>query len=301
MCDSKKTPRVSILINCYNGEKYLREAIDSVINQTFRDWEIIFWDNQSTDASAEIFKSYKDDRLRYFYAPNHTLLYEARNNAFSVANGEYISFLDVDDWWKKNKLELQIAQFVNKEVGLVCSNYYIYNQERRRLSIASRKKLAEGAVLDSLLEQYYVGLLTLMVSRNAIVESGALFNPRYHIIGDFDIVIRLASSWRMRVIQSPLAYNRIHRSSESFKHRSLTLQELKHWYEEHIDDLIIGKSKKLKFVRYSILYREAVMYLLSGHKIKALENALEIPWGLSKLRLAIGLLIPSIFTKYIRK
>ena len=63
-------PLVSIIINCFNGEKYLRNAIDSVIEQTYKNWEIIFWDNQSTDKSAEIFKSYKDKRFKYFCA-NH--------------------------------------------------------------------------------------------------------------------------------------------------------------------------------------------------------------------------------------
>ena len=75
-----KKPLVSIIINCFNGEKYLREAINSVIAQSYENWEIIFWDNKSTDKSAKIFQSYNDKRLRYFLAPFHTeLLYEARN------------------------------------------------------------------------------------------------------------------------------------------------------------------------------------------------------------------------------
>jgi len=77
----KQEPLVSVVMNCYNGEKYLREAIESVLTQTCQNWEIIFWDNQSTDRSAEIFKSYADPRLKYFYAPKHTWLYEARNYA----------------------------------------------------------------------------------------------------------------------------------------------------------------------------------------------------------------------------
>ena len=63
----KKTPLVSIIINCYNGEKYLAQAIDSIYNQTYKNWEIIFWDNASTDKSASIAKSY-DSRLKYYYS-----------------------------------------------------------------------------------------------------------------------------------------------------------------------------------------------------------------------------------------
>jgi glycosyltransferase involved in cell wall biosynthesis len=58
-------------MNCYNGEKYLREAIDSVTNQTYKNWEIIFWDNKSTDKSAKIFKGYKDKRPKYYFASTY--------------------------------------------------------------------------------------------------------------------------------------------------------------------------------------------------------------------------------------
>ena len=72
-------PFVSILMNCFNGEKYLEEAINSVINQTYNDWELIFWDNESTDNSEKIIKNYKDHRIQYFKSQSHTSQYEARN------------------------------------------------------------------------------------------------------------------------------------------------------------------------------------------------------------------------------
>lgn len=77
----EQSPLISIIINCFNGERFLREAIDSVIAQTYSNWELIFWDNQSTDSTANIVRSYHDDRIRYFYAPEHTSLGEARNLA----------------------------------------------------------------------------------------------------------------------------------------------------------------------------------------------------------------------------
>ena len=104
-------PLVSILMNCYNGEKYLRDAIESVLAQTYQNWELIFWDNQSNDCSAEIFNSYIDKRLKYFYAPKHSLLYEARNWAAEKSSGNYFAFLDVDDYWEACKLEMQMNVF----------------------------------------------------------------------------------------------------------------------------------------------------------------------------------------------
>ena len=75
-------PLVSVIMNCFNGEEYLHEAVSSVIKQTYENWEIIFWDNLSTDKSAEIFKSFKDSRLKYYCASSHAdILYVARNYA----------------------------------------------------------------------------------------------------------------------------------------------------------------------------------------------------------------------------
>src|SRR5690349_15614731 len=115
MSGQSKQPLVSVIMNCFNGEKYLRHAIDSVLSQSYKNFEIIFWDNQSTDRSAEIFKSYTDTRLKYFYAPKHTWLYEARNYAIQKASGQFIAFLDSDDWWETHKLEKQISLFEDPE------------------------------------------------------------------------------------------------------------------------------------------------------------------------------------------
>ena len=98
---------VSIIMNCHNGETFLREAIKSVLNQSYKKWELIFWDNNSTDKSAQIFKSFKDKRLKYFFRKRKVSLYESRNSAIKKAKGEFIAFLDADDLWCSNKLFLQ--------------------------------------------------------------------------------------------------------------------------------------------------------------------------------------------------
>lgn len=102
-------PLVSILMNCYNGEKYLRPALDSVVAQTYPDWELIFWDNQSSDRSAEICKSYGDPRIRYFYAAEHTELGAARILAFQQVRGEFVAILDADDIAHPERLARQVA------------------------------------------------------------------------------------------------------------------------------------------------------------------------------------------------
>src|SRR5574337_499452 len=107
---TQHTPSVSVIMNCLNSSKYLREAIDSVYAQTYKDWEIIFWDNASIDNSAEIAKGY-DSKLRYFRSEETVILGKVRNYAIEKARGEFIAFLDCDDLWLANKLERQIPFF----------------------------------------------------------------------------------------------------------------------------------------------------------------------------------------------
>jgi glycosyltransferase involved in cell wall biosynthesis len=290
-------PKVSILMNCYNGEKYLNDAIESVLAQTYLNWEVIFWDNQSTDRSAEIFKSYVDPRLKYYYAPEHTLLYDARNYALEKALGEFIAFLDVDDWWLPKKLEFQVVLFQNPEVGFVYSNYVVKNQSKGTQWLAFKKKLPEGMVLDDLLSHYCVGLLTLVIRRKALLYSISPFDSRYHIIGDFDIVIRLAAKWNAGVIQKILAGYRSHGENESVKCRGQRLMEIETWYEEHANHPVIGSSKSFYVVAYKILYQKAVNCLLSGNKLGVAKLIIQMPWGVMKFRLIGSLILPMSILK----
>lgn len=113
---------VSVLMNCYNGEKYLRAALDSVLAQAYQNWELIFWDNQSTDNSAAICKSYRDSRIRYFYASEHTELGAARIQAFKKIRGEFVAVLDADDVAHPDRLARQMEYLEqHPDVALVGS------------------------------------------------------------------------------------------------------------------------------------------------------------------------------------
>ena len=108
-------PLVSVIMNCFNGEKFLNVSIKSVLAQTYKNIELIFWDNLSTDNSAKIINSFKDKRIKYFKASKFTSLYEARNLAIKKAKGEFITFLDTDDWWHKNKIKKQFNLYKKKK------------------------------------------------------------------------------------------------------------------------------------------------------------------------------------------
>ena len=106
----KENPTVSVMMNCLNADSFLNNAIDSVYSQSFDDWEIIFWDNASTDNSLKIAQSY-DHKTRIFSSEETVNLGKARSEAALKAKGKYLAFLDCDDVWLDKHLEILLKKF----------------------------------------------------------------------------------------------------------------------------------------------------------------------------------------------
>ena len=296
-----KKPLVSVIINCFNGEKYLREALDSVITQTYKNWEIIFWDNQSTDKSAEIFKSYKDSRLKYYCASSHTaILYEARNYALKKTNGDFIAFLDVDDWWLPNKLEKQIPLFDDSDVGVVYGNEWRLFEKKNKKEIYKKKVLPTGLILDELLHDYVIGSPTYVIRKKSLDGLEYHFNKHFHIIGDFDVNIRLAAKWKFNCVQDPVAIARIHGQNESLLNKNKEIDELKIWYDEMKINPIFSSKSGFNQIPLKILYLETMQAIsVDGFK-KNFIKVLKYPFCFNKIKLIIALLLPKFVIKKIK-
>jgi glycosyltransferase involved in cell wall biosynthesis len=103
-------PTVSIIIPCYKSEKYIRQCVDSILAQTFTDWEAIFFDDKPSRAMVATMTAYmnEDSRIRYYGRWKKTNPANARNRGIDCARGRYVAFLDADDWWAPDKLELMV-------------------------------------------------------------------------------------------------------------------------------------------------------------------------------------------------
>ena len=298
---ASEKPLVSVIINCFNGEKYLREALDSVITQTYKNWEIIFWDNQSTDKSAEIFKNYKDSRLKYYYASSHAdILYEARNYALKKANGDFIAFLDVDDWWLPNKLERQIPLFADLDVGLVYGNVWRLFEKKKKKEIYRKKILPTGMILDELLHDYVIGSPTYVVRKKSFDSLEYHFNKHFHMIGDFDLNIRLAAKWKINCVQDPIAIARIHGQNESLLNKNKEIDELKIWYDEIKINPIFSSKSGLNQISLKISYLEIMQAIsVDGFK-KNFFRVIKYPFCFKKIKLMITLFLPKFVVKKIK-
>ena len=136
-----KKKLVSIIINCFNGEKYLQQTLNSILSQKYKKFEVIFIDNCSTDLSAKIYKKIKDKRFKYFKTRRKINLYDSRNFAIKKTKGDYIAFLDADDWWNENFLNSRQKFFLsNKKFGFSYSNCLHYFENTNKFKIFSKKK-----------------------------------------------------------------------------------------------------------------------------------------------------------------
>ena len=292
---------ISVIINCHNGEKYLHTAIKSVISQTYTNWEIVFWDNKSTDRSASIIKNFKDKRIKYFYAKKFTNLHKARNYAIKKSKGTFISFLDADDYWADNKLSLQIKKFKDKNVNLVYGNYWMFNENYIfKKKIYFNFTLPSGYILNELLKKYIISLPTIIIRKSTLKNLKYIFDSSFKIIGDFDLCIRLSEKNKFECVQEPIAYNRIHDDSLSIKNRSVLTKELSNWIKlakkgKYGKNIAINKN--LKFVQDKIDFLKRIDNINKNKNIFQLTSFLIKNFNSYNLKIFTKALTP----KYILK
>lgn len=289
------TPLISVIINCYNGEKFLRDAIDSVLKQTYKNWELILWDNKSEDKSAKIMESYKDDRIKYFYSNDHKELYNARNQAFTKSKGDYICFLDTDDYYLDRFLEHQLKLFTDKSIGFACSNHFYKDEKKNKFWTRFKKKQSEGYVLDDLLLNYTVNLSTLFIKRSILSKNELPFDGNLTYLGDFDLVIKLATKFKMARSHEPLIVYRLHDQNLSIKNNETQLNELEYWYTKIQRIEKIKNNKNFYNIKNLINYKKIIVELDKKKIIQAFSILIKLPWSIRKFRYIVIIISVFIF------
>lgn len=207
-----KTPLVSIIMNCYNSDEYLKIAINSAIAQTYENWELIFWDNQSTDDSANIVKSYGDGRIKYFYAPIHTPLGEARNLAIEKAQGAWVCILDCDDIWHEDKLKSsfdRLDSYIQKDkVSLVYSKTIYINEKGEEFG--KFHEHYSGQIHDLLLTQGDFVFISSAIFRTDILKKVGKIDVNLHYAEDYDILLKVTKDYHALCVDKFHTFYRVH-------------------------------------------------------------------------------------------
>ena len=286
----KKKKLVSIIINCYNGEKYLSKTLYSVLSQTYTNYEVIFFDNCSTDRSSKIFKSFNDSRFRYFKTKKKISLYKSRNLALKKCKGSFITFLDADDWWDKNFLKSRNKFFrSSNDYAFAFSNCYHYFEKNKKYKKFLNYDFPSGNILNDLLKFYFVKLSTIILKRRIIQKYK--FNPDYNIIGDYDLIIRISEKYKGMAFQDFLVNIRIHKNNFTHNNRGMFYKEFKKWIEDQN-----FKKKDFKENKYYLMkkldYLKLINLLLNSKSFNIIFGILRFPFGIEKLKLLLIYFLP---------
>ena len=260
---------VSIIMTCYNGESFLKDAVKSIINQTYFNWELIFYDNNSTDKSAEIIKNFQDKRIKYFKSDKLVNLGTIRKLAFSKCQGDFISFLDVDDYWSKFKLQMQIEKFkINNSTDIVYSNYSkVENGIVTKVKSNLYKGNCQNEVILSRIKGPPIAVwMTLMIKKSAIDKLEYSFDENTHIASDFDLIIRLTMFSNFDYTDENLAYYRVHQNNES-KKQYKEISELIYIINKYQKNKIISSLFSYKNFTYKLYIKYFLFKKIQSHDI----------------------------------
>lgn len=222
-------PRISVIMNCLDCARDLPEALDSLAAQTFTDFEVIFWDNASSDDSPRIAAEHPalKGRLRLFREPFTVPLGVARNRALAEARGEFVAFLDCDDLWRPDKLARQLALFDDPAVGLACTDTEMFDGRRVLRRVFASAAPARGMAFDALVRRQWISMSSAMLRRSALDAAAAdaadesgrpqAFDPRFNVCEEADLFYRVAHGWKLDYVDAPLTIWRVSGSSTTFR------------------------------------------------------------------------------------
>ncbi len=205
---------ISVIIPVYNGEKTIRETIESVLSQTFRDFELIILNDGSQDSTLEVVSSIQDSRLKVFSHPNAGLA-ASRNRGTFHAVGEYISFIDADDLWTPDKLETQLKALQDNPEAAVAYSWTNYIDESGQFLRRGGYLTANGDVYAKLLVvDFLENGSNPLIRRQALIQVGG-FDESLPAAEDWDILLRLAAQYSFVAVPYPQILYRVSANSMS--------------------------------------------------------------------------------------
>ena len=271
---------VSVIIPSYNREKTIERAVMSVLNQTYKDLELIVVDECSKDNTVEVLKSIKDDRFKIIELEKNSGACVARNVGVENAQGDYIAFQDSDDEWLLDKLEKQMAIFEKEKVDLVFCAFNRFGLGKN----LTCPKLSEGIVeRKTLLEDSRISTQTLVGKKECF--ENVKFDPEMPRLQDYDITIRLSKKYSIYFVNEPLVNMYVQNDSISISKNKMIRAETI-IFSKYKDD--IEKYKDFKY--------HNMLGLASAKRKSGYKSSYEYK-TLYKMKPSVSSLLKYIYTK----
>ncbi|MEX0684771.1 MAG: glycosyltransferase family A protein [Balneolales bacterium] len=224
---------ISVIIPTYNRSLLLKEAIDSVLNQTYQSLEVLIIDDYSDDNTEKVVKSYKDARVKYFLNKRSKGAQGARNTGLSIAKGEWVALLDSDDIWLPTKLEKQVKYLKNavKAVGLATGKAD-YDFESNKILKSEIPHKTKYTTEDLIYKNYLGGFSTFIFKKEKALEIGG-FDERFSALQDRDFYVSLSIKGELHNLKEVLAYIRIKNRDRITLNFNYKLSGSENFYQKH--------------------------------------------------------------------
>lgn len=271
--------KVSVIIPAYNAEKYIHQCVSSVLEQSYQDFEVIVVNDGSTDSTRSIVEALalQDLRIKLINKKNSGRA-KARNTGITLASGEWLAFLDADDYWKADKLEKQLEVACKEKTGVVYSLRVWVDQYGNEQVGDVLHTLPVGEIFEQLIEGNYLCTSTVMVKRAVVVAAGG-FSEReeFRNCQDYDLWVRISILTTFSAVEEGLVFYRVHDSNahKDYKHRYIGLRACMDRLREVLEKYKM--ESKLKLCE-KINHRDAEICEMFGvklFKIKEFKLAFE--------------------------
>ena len=251
-------PTVSVIIHTYNNEKFIAETVESVLNQTYKDYAVIVVDDGSVDGTRDALIPYMQ-KIRYHYKENGGIA-SAKNAGISLSETEFVAFLDHDDLWVPDKLMLQMECFIeNPQAGLVYTKYTSFKNGKELRT--KPEKGYSGWIFKELLSKSFIQTSTVVVKRECLDAVGP-YDETFFLGDEYDMFLRIARKFQCGFVDKGLTRYRVHdtnASNNDFLFDNENLGVYKKIYNNFTDlDGVEKKILRKRIARYSMKVAEGL-------------------------------------------
>lgn len=294
-------PQVSVVIPAYNSMAYLPDTLDSVLKQTFTNFEVLIINDGSSDNIVEWASKIIDPRVKLISQANQGASV-ARNTGIINAQGEYVAFLDADDLWEPTKLEKQVNCLdENSQVGLVHTWMLLIDRENKPTGRVM-KSTVEGNALHRIIERNSIACSSAMVRRSCFEDLG-LFDISLHFAEDWDMWIRIASGYQFTVIKESLIRYRQHPNGKSKKYFS-RLEDFRNIIEKAFEsipfELLYLRNRSYGYINLIVAWKclqnnDIDHQTINHFRRQALAHYPQICFSWEYMRLSLAMLLMRCF------
>jgi glycosyltransferase involved in cell wall biosynthesis len=243
---------VSVLMPVYNAEKHLADAIESILNQSFTDFDFLIINDGSTDSSEEIIFSYLDSRIRYIKNETNLKLIKTLNKGIQLCTGKYIVRMDADDISQPERIQKQVAFMEsNPEFGVCGSWFEAFGDVNNKII---QYKETHDEIITKMLYQCHFCHPSIIIRKEVFEDNVMYFDENYPHAEDYDFYLKVSKKWKLYNIQEALVKYRIHEQSVSVKYKSFQVENSlnikKRFFSDLSTDVSDLESRTFEYLNY---------------------------------------------------